>query len=140
MANGPILVVDGDRELRALVAEALRLHGYDVEEAEDGVRALGAVLWRTPALLVLDYHLPRLGCVEVGRVLREHGLRIPILLITASERPERARDQVGADACLGKPFDLEQLLAEVERLAGPPEVSSSAEPRRLARRVRASGP
>ena len=65
------------------VATALRYEGYEVEESYSGRDALAAVARFEPDLVVLDWMLPDLEGIEVGRRLREQGLKTAVLFLTA---------------------------------------------------------
>jgi two-component system OmpR family response regulator len=68
-----ILVVDDEPSIVDAVATALRYEGFDVEEAATGRAALAAVAEFEPDLIVLDWMLPDLDGIEVGRRMREQG-------------------------------------------------------------------
>jgi DNA-binding response OmpR family regulator len=111
-----VLIVDDDPSIRALVALALDFDGYATRTAANGVEALGEVEREVPDLVVLDMHLPIMDGRALARILRERRPPITLLAISgAADGPDWAED-VGADAYLGKPFSVEQLLAAVKRL------------------------
>ena len=70
-----ILVVDDEPSIVDAVATALRYEGFDVEEAATGRDALQAVARREPDLIVLDWMLPDIDGIEVGRRIRERGFK-----------------------------------------------------------------
>jgi two-component system response regulator MprA len=118
--RGPtrILVVDDDPNIRFGVRTALEAEGYAVADAEDGAGALARVGDTDPDAVVLDVGMPGLDGLAVCRTLRAQGDRVPILVLTAHDSP---RDRVagldaGADDYLGKPFDLDELLARLRAL------------------------
>ena len=120
-----MLVVDDDPGLRDAVGRALRLEGYDVSFAADGLAAIEAA-GDDPDAMVLDVSMPNMGGLDVCRRLRDEGNRLPILVLTArhtvSDRV--AGLDAGADDYLVKPFALEELLARVRALvrrSTPPE-------------------
>jgi len=111
-------VVDDDEALRNAVRRALRLEGYDVDVAADGVEALDRLAGLRADLVVLDVLMPMLDGITVCRRLRESGDRTPVLMLTARDA---VSDRVvgldaGADDYLTKPFALEELLARVRAL------------------------
>lgn len=79
-----IVVVDDDEALRSAVRRALRLEGYEVELARDGVEGLAQLAGLSAELVVLDVLMPVLDGITVCRRLRESGDRTPILMLTAA--------------------------------------------------------
>jgi len=129
-----ILVVDDDRAVREALERALSLEGFDVELAADGAEALAAVERRQPDAIVLDVLMPGVDGLEVCRLLRKAQSRVPILMLTVrddlSDRVEGL--DAGADDYLGKPFELEELLARVRALLRRATPGSSGETLRFA--------
>ena len=113
-----ILVVDDDRALREVLRRALQLGGYDVRLAESGATALTEVSATPPEAIVLDIGLPDIDGLEVCRLLRREGNRVPVLMLTArdavSDRIEGL--DAGADDYLVKPFDIDELKARLRAL------------------------
>ena len=118
MPGERILVVEDERSIADLVAEALKRQGYRVETAGDGDQALEAAESTLPDLIILDLMLPKLDGWEVCRRLREEETtrRIPIIMLTArrDEKDVVAGLELGADDYLRKPFSLAELLARVK--------------------------
>jgi two-component system OmpR family response regulator len=108
-------VVDDEPSIVDSVATSLRYEGFEVEEANDGRRALQVAQERTPDLIVLDLMLPDLDGLEVTRRLRAGGLRVPVLFLTARDSVEDKVTglTVGADDYVTKPFALVELIARV---------------------------
>jgi two-component system, OmpR family, response regulator MprA len=113
-----VLVVDDDRAIRDAVGRALRLHGFTVAAAPDGVEALAALARRPADVVVLDVNMPGVDGFSLTRRLREDGDDTPILLLTARDQvDDRVTGlDVGADDYLVKPFALEELLARLRAL------------------------
>lgn len=117
---GTILVVDDEPPILSAVTEALRDEGHAVLSAADGVAAQALLAGTTPDLVVTDVSMPRLDGPDLVRWLRGRPTtdRLPVILISAMGCPDLASlDRV---RFLGKPFDLDVLLTEVEAaLDGP---------------------
>ena len=110
-----ILVVDDEPSIVDAVATSLRYEGFEVEEAKTGRLALAAAQERTPDLIVLDIMLPDLDGLEVTRRLRQDGIRVPVLFLTARDAVEDkvAGLTVGGDDYVTKPFALAEIVARV---------------------------
>jgi two-component system response regulator MprA len=113
-----LLVVDDDRALRDTLSRALRLAGYEVRLAENGSDALAEVGSGVPDAVVLDIGLPDIDGLDVCRILRRDGNRVPILMLTARDAVSDRIDglDAGADDYLVKPFDIDELKARLRAL------------------------
>ena len=113
-----VLVVDDDAAVRNSLDRALRLNGYEVDLAVDGVDALNQVNIEPPDAMVLDVLMPNMDGLEVCRRLRSFGDQTPILMLTAQDGvTERVAGlDAGADDYLPKPFALDELLARLRAL------------------------
>lgn len=113
-----VLVVDDDAAVRNSLDRALRLNGYEVDLAVDGVDALNRVSASPPDAIVLDVLMPNMDGLEVCRRMRSFGDQTPILMLTAQDGvSERVAGlDAGADDYLPKPFALEELLARLRAL------------------------
>jgi len=113
-----LLVVDDDAPIRRMLERTLSAEGYAVRAVADGGSALAAVEQEPPELIVLDVGLPGLDGLAVCRRVRERGLALPILLLTARDAvvDRVAGLDAGADDYLVKPFAYEELLARVRAL------------------------
>lgn len=109
----PILVIDDDPAILSMVSDILDFEGYDVEKAMNGAEGL-AVLERTrPSLVLLDMRMPILDGWDFARILRERGMRLPIVIMTAAQDARKWAQEIGAQGTLAKPFDLEELVRVV---------------------------
>ncbi|MEZ5141568.1 MAG: response regulator transcription factor [Acidimicrobiales bacterium] len=113
-----ILLAEDDRAVRESLDRALRLAGYTVEQAADGLEALDLAAAEPADAILLDVMMPRLDGLSVCRRLRERGDRTPILVLTARDAVSDrvAGLDAGADDYLPKPFALEELLARLRAL------------------------
>jgi len=113
-----ILVVDDEPSIVDAVATALRYEGYEVDQALSGSEALDRVALFAPDLIVLDWMLPDIEGIEVGRRLRADGNRAAILFLTAKDGTENKVDalRAGGDDYVTKPFSLAELVARVQAI------------------------
>jgi two-component system, chemotaxis family, chemotaxis protein CheY len=111
-----ILVVDDEADIRSMVCEILSSEGYVVWPAKNGAEALAILDRRWPSLVLLDMRMPVLDGWAFARALPERRILLPIVVMTAAVDGQRWADQIGAAGCLSKPFDLAELVANVERL------------------------
>ncbi len=114
MTAARILVVDDEPMVVEVVARYLAREGYSVITAENGPDALGAFEREQPHLVVLDLMLPRLGGMEVCRIIRG-STDVPVIMLTArgDEMDRIAGFEVGADDYLAKPFSPRELVARI---------------------------
>ena len=113
-----ILLVEDEPSQAKMLAKGLREQGYAVDVAGDGEEADYKASVNDYDLIVLDVMLPKKNGLEVCRELRERGLPMPILMLTARDTVE---DRIlgldrGADDYLTKPFDYREFLARVHAL------------------------
>jgi two-component system OmpR family response regulator len=113
-----ILVVDDEPSIVDAVATALRYEGFDVDEAGTGHAALTAVAQSEPDLIVLDWMLPDLEGIEVGRRLRAQGFKTAILFLTARDGVENKVEalRAGGDDYVTKPFSLAEVVARIRAI------------------------
>lgn len=110
-----ILVVDDDESIRDMVASVLRSAGYSVRAAADGESALAALEAEPPALILLDMRMPRVDGREFARRVRERGAAPPIVVMSAVRDARAAAAEIGAQAYMAKPFEIDELLSHVAR-------------------------
>ena len=117
-ANAKILVVDDEPAIVDAVSTALRYEGFDVAEAANGRDALQTVMSFEPDLIVLDWMLPDIDGLEVGRRLRERGFKTAILFLTAKGGVENKVEalRAGGDDYVTKPFSLAEIVARVQAI------------------------
>jgi two-component system OmpR family response regulator len=127
-----LLVVDDESGIRTMLTMALEFLGFEVKSAATGRQALQSITRRTPDLVLLDVNLPDLDGFEVCRLLRERGLTMPVLFLTArSELNDRVRGlDLGGDDFVTKPFELKEVAARVRALLRRRDSGERAAPRR----------
>jgi two-component system OmpR family response regulator len=113
-----ILVVDDEPSIVDAVSTALRYEGFDVEEASTGRDALSAATRLEPDLIVLDWMLPDIEGIEVGRRLRAQGFKTAILFLTAKDAVENKVEalRAGGDDYVTKPFSLAEIVARAHAI------------------------
>jgi two-component system OmpR family response regulator len=116
--SGKILVVDDEPSIVDAVATALRYECFEVREEQSGRAALAAVAEFEPDLVVLDWMLPDLEGIEVGRRVRERGFGTAILFLTAKDAVENKVEalRAGGDDYVTKPFSLAEVVARVQAI------------------------
>ena len=107
-----VLVVDDDREIRELLVELLSIEGYEVSAAGDGQLALAEARARRPDVILLDLMMPIMN----GWEFRDAQLKdlelagVPVVVVSAFD------DTLDVAAVLRKPFQIDEVLATVQRL------------------------
>jgi DNA-binding response OmpR family regulator len=114
-----LLVVEDEATIADFIVNGLTEEGYAVDLARDGETALDLIEAGTFEVILLDIILPKIDGLEVCRRLREHGVRTPVLMLTARDAIEDrvAGLDTGADDYLVKPFAFAELVARVRALA-----------------------
>jgi DNA-binding response OmpR family regulator len=112
---GSILIVEDDETLARGLGDGLTEHGYSVRLASDGDSGLQAALEDRADLVLLDIMLPRINGYEICRRVRQAGIAVPIIMLTAKDQESDIilGLNLGADDYVTKPFRLRELLARV---------------------------
>ncbi|CAN5649863.1 response regulator transcription factor [soil metagenome] len=113
-----VLIVEDNHDLAFGLRNNLEIEGYAVDVAADGPSGLALARKAPPDLVVLDLMLPGMDGYRVLRQLREEGLAMPVLILTArgEEADKVLGFRLGADDYVTKPFGVLELLARVEAL------------------------
>ncbi len=114
-----LLLIEDDAQVAAVVERGLKEAGHRAEVVHDGMEGLARAEAGNHDLILLDILLPGMDGLEICKRLRAHGVRTPILMITARDAvSDRVRGlDAGADDYLVKPFAVEELLARVRALS-----------------------
>lgn len=115
-----ILVVDDSVTVRKVTTRLLERNGFEVFTAKDGVDAIATLQDHIPDLMLLDIEMPRMDGFEVASIVR-HDSRlknIPIIMITSrtGDKHRNRAFSIGVNEYLGKPFQEETLLTNIEKL------------------------
>ncbi len=125
---GYILVVDDEDAVRTVIAESLRLDGFEVREARNGKEALDSIKADLPDLIITDVLMPQMDGFALCQAIRqmpEPINRLPVILLTALDTPlgRQVGQELGANLYLTKPFSPSALRERVRELlmaAGTP--------------------
>ena len=117
-ADGSVMVVDDDEDIREIVKLSLEAGGYRVTTAVDGLEA-----WQRlsasplPSLILLDLMMPRMNGEEFLKALRASPqANIPVVIMSGHGASNQKAEELGVNGCLTKPVDLEELLGTVRRV------------------------
>lgn len=115
MNGARILIVEDEPALVRGLSDTFAAQGCEVLTAADGEAGLAAAVSRNPDLILLDIMLPRVNGYEVCRAVRESGLEMPIVMLTAKGQEEDIvlGLNLGADDYVTKPFRRAELIARV---------------------------
>ena len=128
-----VLVVDDDDYITDLLSTGLRFLGFEVGLASDGLAAIAAVAEQRPDIVLLDVSMPVYDGFAVCQRLRDDGIQVPIIFLTARDAAEDKVGglRLGADDYVTKPFGLEEVVARIEavlrRSRGPARIATRLE-------------
>ena len=116
MATETILIIEDDPTMLRVLSDNFQYGGFAVKTADDGEQGLQAALDEKVDLIVLDVMLPGINGYEICRRVREQGLDVPIIMLTAKgqESDVVLGLNLGADDYVTKPFSTKELLARAE--------------------------
>jgi DNA-binding response OmpR family regulator len=125
--NLRILVVDDEPDILETLKFSLGRRGFEVSTAIDGLEGLEKAKRLPPDFMILDVMLPGCNGYEVSRMLKEwmdndpEAVNFPIMLLTARKVDSRDREKFiatwsRADACMYKPFELDEVVATIQSL------------------------
>jgi len=121
------LIVDDECSFRSALALAISDEGFEVETAINGVDALEVLARHSPDVIILDLHMPVMnGPQFVEEYARRFVQRAPIVVCSTRSR-EYCLKLRGVSACLGKPVDLDDLLATIHRITSPQPIMTTTD-------------
>jgi two-component system OmpR family response regulator len=113
-----VLVIDDEPGVRELISEALSISEITAVQAADGLEALSFLRRERFDLLILDINMPKLDGLALLEKLRNEGMSVPVLMLSA--RADKADInqglRTGADDYLTKPFSIEELVLRVKAI------------------------
>ena len=120
-----ILVVEDEPDIMRIITHALTAAGYRVIPAYGGEDAIRKVKAQQPDLVLTDLAMPKVSGVEVIQAIKQdpETQHIPILAVTAHvwDGIAQSAGQVGVDGFISKPFNMKQLLIEVQKRLPSPD-------------------
>ena len=135
-----VLLIDDEVDLQQLVKITLKTKGYTIETANNGLEGMAKLETLKPDLIILDMNMPKMGGLEFYQKIcygTDHP-KYPVLVLTARANMEQLFKQVNIDGFMAKPFEIDNLLHEVETIiekrshsAVKKTPSGNREPRKL---------
>lgn len=117
-----IVLVEDEPDLSALIIDHLKNAGIHTEPAFDAEQALELIDSELHDIIIMDRGLPDMDGLDLLKILREEGQKMPVLVLTAKDglgdRVEGLNS--GADDYLTKPFEMEELIARIHALSRRP--------------------
>ncbi|HUX84101.1 MAG TPA: response regulator [Chitinophagaceae bacterium] len=115
--NAHILIVDDDEAIRSLLKQELEDAGYQIQEAENGKKALESIRNNRPDLILLDVMMPEMNGFDLAAILKNdpQTMNIPIVILSIVQDKSRGY-RIGVDRYLTKPFNTVELFAEINSL------------------------
>lgn len=121
-----ILIIEDDEVIGKILVDSLSKAGFVVTKAVDAMQGQQAISSSKPDLVILDLMLPAGNGVELLRNFRAstHTQGIPIIVTTAykDEEVKKEMEAIGVQSYFHKPFDIEELIKEINRILGQPRV------------------
>ena len=113
-----IVVVDDEPSIRELLVASLHFAGFEVETAASGSEAFEVIERVKPDLIVMDVMLPDIDGFTVTRRIRQNGIKVPVLFLTARDdtQDKIMGLTVGGDDYVTKPFSLEEVVARIRAI------------------------
>lgn len=116
-----VLIIDDDDELRSLMKEGMQAAGFEVADAPNGKRGLALQRMQPAELVITDLFMPGQEGVETLLELQREYPKVPVIAISGGGRRMKfdyleVAKEIGAAACLRKPFEFRELLEMVERV------------------------
>jgi DNA-binding response OmpR family regulator len=117
-----ILIIEDTQELRAMLSILVNRMGYEAAEAADGLEGIKMAQAIKPTLIILDLMMPlAAGDLTLGFLRSTEALKhIPVIVASAHPKAKEISAKLGADVCLEKPFNFDELKGWIQKL-GPIE-------------------
>ena len=115
--NARVLIVEDSEIQRMMLADLVRLWGYDTDTASDGLEALEKIPVFRPRVVISDLQMPGMGGIELLKALRSRVSDVACIILSGYGSFDKTVTALGAIDYLEKPVDLERLRADLLRLA-----------------------
>jgi DNA-binding response OmpR family regulator len=119
-APARVLIVDDEKPLSTLLAQAFTQEGYLVESALDGIECMNKMAGFGPDVVIMDIMMPKLDGVDTTRLIRRNRQYAPTIIVALSARSDEETRQrmkeAGANLFMRKPFVIAKLVARVARM------------------------
>ncbi|MDO6561794.1 response regulator transcription factor [Amphritea sp. 1_MG-2023] len=114
-----VLLVEDDLDLATTIVDYLEIEAIQCDHASNGLMGLNLIQSNHYQMIMLDINMPKMDGLTLCNTLREKGMDIPILMLTARDGLENKLQgfKAGSDDYLVKPFDMQELVARVQVLA-----------------------
>ena len=121
MSATRILFADDDAALREVVTNQLLVQGYEVDQADNGEKAVEMLRGGNYDVMLLDINMPGKSGIDVLKCIKDEGLNCQVIMLTGRVGFSIATETIklGAVEYITKPFTLEYLLASIERVLSP---------------------
>ena len=121
--NMNVLIVDDFATMRRIIINVLRQLGYEnIQEAEDGSKALKVINGETVDFVITDWNMPQMSGLDLLKAIRSHEnqekQKTPVLMVTAESLQENivAAAQAGVNNYIIKPFDAKTLADKIDKI------------------------
>jgi len=114
-----VLLVEDDLDLATTIVDYLEIEAIECDHASNGVMGLKLIEANHYQMIILDINMPKMDGLTLCRTLRERGMDIPVLMLTARDNLDNKLQgfAAGSDDYLVKPFAIKELVARVQALA-----------------------
>ncbi len=136
MSKPKVLVIDDEEDLRENIKYVLQAKGYIVELAQDGVQGLKILGDFRPDLIILDLNMPNMGGIEFYQKICVGDVsQYPVFVLTARANMEKFFKDFNVDGFMSKPFEITDLVREIDQVINRKSIKSSAAQASVLRKI-----